>query len=274
MSSAGAVDRVRKRLGVARAGHGGTLDPLATGVLPICLGAATRLARFLLADDKAYLAEGLLGIETATLDRTGAITREAPVAVTREAMLAAIATHLGEHDQVPPQYSAIKVEGVRTYHRARRGETVDLPARRIRIDRIDLVAFDPPRFTIDVACGKGTYIRSLIADLGTDLGCGAHLSQLRRTRAGKLTLAQAVTLDDLDLGKLIPLEQIADLPKHEVSDELIVRIRNGIQMPVETFGALPAGEVQLVSHAGELVAIAHASGTIVAYDLVIPTSRA
>ena len=271
MSSAGLVDRVRKRLGATRAGHGGTLDPLATGVLPICLGAATRLARFVLAEDKAYLADGLLGIETATLDRTGAITREAPVDVTRERMLAAIAGRLGEQDQVPPMYSAIKTEGIRNYHRARRGETLDLPARRIRIDRIDLVAFDPPHFTIAVECGKGTYIRSLVADLGADVGCGAHLTELRRTRAGKFTIEQAVTLEHLDLTKLVPLEQIADLPKHVVSDELIVRIRNGIQMPLEMFGALPDGEVQLISQTGELVSIAHAIGTVLAYDLVIPT---
>jgi tRNA pseudouridine55 synthase len=274
MSSAGAVDRVRKRTGATRAGHGGTLDPLATGVLPICLGAATRLARFVLAEDKAYLAEGLLGIETATLDRTGAITGEAPVDVSRERLLAAIAGRTGDQDQVPPMYSAIKTEGIRNYHRARRGEFLDLPARRIRIDRIDLVAFDPPHFAIAVECGKGTYIRSLIADLGVDVGCGAHLTALRRTRAGKFTIAQAVTLDHLDLTKLVPLEQIADLPKVVVSDELIVRIRNGIQMPLETFGPLPAGEIQLVSAAGELVSIAHPTGTVLAYDLVIPVSRA
>ena len=270
MSSAGAVDRVRKALGVDRAGHGGTLDPIATGVLPICLGAATRLARFVLAEDKAYLADGMLGVETATLDRTGAITAERPVHVTREQMLAAIAARLGAHDQVPPQYSAIKVEGVRTYHRARRGETIELAARPVRIDSIALVAFDPPHFTIDVACGKGTYIRSLIRDLGEDVGCGAHMTGLRRTRAGKLSIAQAVTLDNLDLKKLIPIEQIADLPKIAVTDELIVRIRNGIQMPVATFGPLPEGEFQLVSAAGELVSIAHAIGSIVAYDLVVP----
>jgi tRNA pseudouridine55 synthase len=272
MSSAGAVDRVRKRLGATRAGHGGTLDPLATGVLPICLGAATRLARFVLAEDKAYLADGLFGIETATMDRTGEILRESPVAVSRDQLLAAIALRLGDQEQVPPMYSAIKVGGVRTYQRARRGEIVEMQPRRIRIDRIDLVRFEPPHFSIAVDCGKGTYIRSLIADLGTDVGCGAHLTGLRRTRAGKLTIAQSVTLDDLDLGKLIPLAQIADLPKLPISDELILRVRNGIQMPVATFGAPPEGEFQLMSEAGELVAIAHAIGTIVAYDCVIPRS--
>jgi tRNA pseudouridine55 synthase len=270
MSSAGAVDRVRKKLGVDRAGHGGTLDPLATGVLPICLGYATRLARFVLAEDKSYLASGLLGIETDSLDRTGAITREAPVAVTREAMLAAIAGRLGEQDQVPPMYSAIKIEGKRSYKRARRGEIIAMPPRRIRIDRLELVAFDPPSFTIAVDCTKGTYIRSLLADLGTDVGCGAHLTDLRRTRAGPFTIEQAVTLDDLDLGKLVPLEDICDLPKVTVTDALVLRIRNGVQMPVGTFGQLPEGEVQIVDADGKLVAVAHALGTIVAYDLVIP----
>ncbi len=270
MSSASAVDRVRRKLGSDRAGHGGTLDPLATGVLPICLGYATRLARFVLGEDKGYLADGLLGVETDSLDRTGAVTRESPVAVTREAMLAAIAGRLGEQDQVPPMYSAIKVDGVRTYRRARRGEIVEMAPRRIRIDRITLERFEPPHFAIAVECGKGTYIRSLVADLGTDVGCGAHLTALRRTRAGRFTIAQAVALDDVTADKLVPLDQVCDLPKLAVADELVVRIRNGIQMPVGTFGELPPGEVQLVDSEGKLVAVAHAVGTIVAYDLVIP----
>jgi tRNA pseudouridine55 synthase len=184
LSSAAAVDRVKRALGADRAGHGGTLDPIATGVLPVCLGAATKLAPYLLADDKAYEADGVLGVATDTLDRTGRVIAERPVAVDEAALRAALARRTGEQDQVPPAFSALKQGGVRMYERARAGEQVELAPRRIRIDRIELLAFEPPRFRIAVACGKGTYIRSLIRDLGDDVGCGAHLAELRRTRSG------------------------------------------------------------------------------------------
>src|SRR5262245_15589464 len=197
MTSATAVDRVRRGLGVARAGHGGTLDPIATGVLAICVGAATKLAQFLLADDKAYLAAGVLGVETDTLDRTGRVVAERAANVSREALLAALAAHTGEQRQIPPMYSAIKQGGVRLYERARAGEEVERAARRIRIDRLELLAFEPPRFRIAIACSKGTYIRSLIADLGTAVGVGAHLAELRRIRSGRFAIEHAVTLDRL-----------------------------------------------------------------------------
>src|SRR5215212_6719318 len=135
MSSAAAVDRVKRALGIGRAGHGGTLDPIATGVLPVCLGAATKLAQFLLADDKAYEAVGVLGVATDTLDATGRVVAEHPVAVAEAALLDALARRRGEQEQVPPMFSAIKQGGVRLYERARAGEEVERAARRIRIDR-------------------------------------------------------------------------------------------------------------------------------------------
>src|SRR5262245_18157876 len=176
MSSAAAVDHVKKRLAAKRAGHGGTLDPIATGVLPICLGEATKLAAYLLADDKEYEAQALLGIETDTLDRTGAIvaTRDAG-AITRAQIEAVLSQKLGEQDQVPPMFSAIKQGGVRLYERARACEEVERPPRRIRIDRLELLAFEPPKIRIAIACSKGTYVRSLVADIGSALGCGAHM---------------------------------------------------------------------------------------------------
>src|SRR5262245_10137393 len=176
MSSAAAVDKVKRALGADRAGHGGTLDPLATGVLPICLGAATKLAQFLLADDKAYEATGVLGIATDTLDADGRVVAERPVDVDETALRDAIARFRGERDQVPPMFSALKQGGVRLYERARAGEEVDRAPRRVRIDQLELLAFEPPRFRIAVGCSKGTYVRSLVADLGTALGCGAHLA--------------------------------------------------------------------------------------------------
>src|SRR6478735_289656 len=144
MSSAGAVNKVKRALGASRAGHGGTLDPIATGVLPICLGEATKLAAYLLADDKAYEADALLGVETDTLDRTGNVIATRPCeGVTREAIESVLAKFTGEQDQVPPMFSAIKQGGVRLYHRARNGEEVERQPRRIRVDRLELLAFDP-----------------------------------------------------------------------------------------------------------------------------------
>src|SRR5215468_3415142 len=235
MTSASAVDRVRRALGISRAGHGGTLDPIATGVLPICIGAGTKLAQFLLAEDKAYLAEGVLGVETDTLDRTGRVVAERTVAVSRDALAAALAAHLGEQTQIPPMYSAIKQGGVRLYDRARAGEEVERAPRPIRIDRLELLAFEPPRFRIAVACSKGTYIRSLVADLGTAVAAGAHLAELRRVRSGRFTIEQAVTLDRLDEAELVPPEHALDLPRVTVPRALVAPVLSGAQLPVASW---------------------------------------
>jgi tRNA pseudouridine55 synthase len=272
MSSAHAVETVKRAVGAKRAGHGGTLDPIATGVLPICLDAATKLASYLLADDKEYEATGVLGIETDTLDRTGIVTRERAVAVTEEALLAAIAARRGEQDQIPPMFSAIKQGGVRLYQRARAGEEVERAPRRIRIDRLELLAFEPPRFRIAIACSKGTYVRSLVADLGTDLGCGAHLAELRRTRSGMFSLASAVTLDgipSLDLAAhLVPCGRATNLPSVVARAEQLGPIRDGLQLPVEDLADLP--RFQILDEHGRLVAIAHAEAGKVLYDRVFP----
>lgn len=274
MSSASAVDHVRRATGADRAGHGGTLDPLATGVLAVCLGHGTKLAQYLLADDKAYEATGLLGVETDTLDRTGVITSERPVAVTREALLAAIAERLGEQDQVPPMYSAIKQDGVRLYKRARRGEEVERVARRIRVDRLELLAFEPPRFRVAIACSKGTYVRSLVADLGTAVGCGANLLELRRTRSGRFSIAQALTMDQvraIDVAPhLVAMTLATDLPHVPVAADLIGKIRSGLQLPVEAFTAANLERFMLVGPGDELLAIAHGEEGKTVYDRVFP----
>ena len=176
-SSASIVDEVKKILGAERAGHGGTLDPLATGVLAVCLNAATKLAQYLLADDKAYEATGILGIETDTLDRTGRVTAEHPVDVTEAALRDVLARRVGAQDQIPQMYSAIKQGGVRMYHRARAGEQVERAARQIRIDQFELLAFEPPRFRMAIMCSKGTYVRSMIA-------CSRCCTRLSPTSSG------------------------------------------------------------------------------------------
>jgi len=294
LSSATAVDHVKRTLRAARAGHGGTLDPIATGVLSVCLGAATKLAQFLLADDKAYIADGILGVETDTLDRGGRIVAQHPVDVREDALRAAIARHLGEQDQVPPMYSALKQGGVRLYDLARAGEDVERAPRRIRVDRFELLAFEPPRFRVAIACSKGTYVRSLVADLGSALGCGAHLAELRRTRSGRFTIEQAVRFEDLatlDLATaLVPLTEAIALPRATVPPHLLRQVLSGLQLPFETwdFGGektcgtpmtsvspmtpdiAKAPRFQLVDERGRLVAIVHAEDGRTCYDRVFP----
>lgn len=268
LSSAHAVDRVKHALRVKRAGHGGTLDPMATGVLAVCLGEATKLASYLLADDKAYLAEGLLGVQTDTLDRTGVVTERRDANVTREALLAAIAARTGEQEQVPPMYSAIKQDGVRLYRMARAGEEVERAPRKIRVDRLALTAFDPPRFSLDIACSKGTYVRSLVADLGADVGAGAHLTALRRIRSGRFTIEQAVTLDQVERATLVPLPQATDLPSITIAPEKERHARNGVQFTLAQLGAENLTQFQMLDPAGALLAIVHAEDGHVVYDRV------
>ena len=270
LSSALAVDAVKKRLGASRAGHGGTLDPIATGVLPICLGEATKIAQYLLADDKAYEADLQLGVETDTLDRTGTVTATRPVDVTREAFEAAVAAHRGEQDQIPPMYSAIKQAGVRMYQHARAGVEIERAPRRIRIDQLELLAWDPPHVRIAIACSKGTYVRSLIADLGTHAGTGAHMTELRRTRSGVFTLAQAHDLDRLDNPHLVPMTEATRLPTVVTPDTLLHRVRSGVQMPPETLAITPEiyERFQVVDERGVLVAIGHIDRARIIYDRV------
>jgi tRNA pseudouridine55 synthase len=273
MSSASAVEQVRRALGIDRAGHGGTLDPIATGVLPVCVGAGTKLAQFLLADDKAYEAEGVLGVETDTLDRTGRVVAERTVSVTREALVAVLATHLGDQAQIPPMYSAIKQGGVRLYDRARAGEEVARAPRRIRIDRLELRWFEPPRFRIAIACSKGTYVRSLVADIGSALGAGAHLAELRRTRSGRFTIDQAVALDRLHEATLVPPHAASDLPRVTVPAALVGRVYSGVQLPVALLGAHDLEQFQLVDESGTLIAFAHPDAGRTVYDRVFPELR-
>ena len=273
MSSAAAVDHVKRALGVKRAGHGGTLDPIATGVLPICIGEATKIASYLLADDKQYEAELVLGTETDTLDRDGAIVRQRPIdGVTREAIEAALAARTGEQDQVPPMYSAIKQGGVRLYKQARAGIEVERAPRRIRIDRLELHAFAGARATISIACSKGTYVRSIVDDVGRDLGCGAYLAELRRTHSGMFTLAHAQRLDALDATRIVAIRDVLRLPAVTTPADLVGKVLSGVQLWLRGFTNVPAEpeQFQLVDDAGALLAIAHVTSGKIIYDRVFP----
>ncbi len=198
MTSFTAANRVRGILGLKKTGHTGTLDPMATGVLPIALSGTTRFIELLPVHEKAYTARVRLGLTTDTLDITGQVLSTAAVSVTPSAIEAAASKFLGETLQTPPMYSALRQNGVRLYELARRGESVERPQRKIRISDIAVSDVTENEFTLTVACSAGTYIRSLADDIGKALGCGAVLTALRRTAANGFTLDNCITLQKLE----------------------------------------------------------------------------
>jgi tRNA pseudouridine55 synthase len=197
LSSNDALQKVRRLMRAEKAGHTGTLDPLATGLLPLCFGAATKFSQVSLDADKAYRATLKLGQTTTTGDGEGQVVQERPVHVNDEAIVQACKAMTGEIDQVPPMHSALKHEGRALYEYAREGVEIERPARRVTIHAIDIVEWQGDRLTLDVRCSKGTYIRTLAESIGERLGCGAHLQGLRRTACGGTTLDGAVTLEAL-----------------------------------------------------------------------------
>ena len=208
---------VRRGSGVRRVGHAGTLDPAATGVLPILLGPATRLAQYLVDTTKVYDATIELGRETDTYDADGAVVHRADAShVGREAVEAALSSFRGEIEQVPPRFSAIKRLGLPLYKRARRGETVEAPPRRVRVDRLDIISYDAPVLRVEIECGKGFYVRSLAHDVGASLGVGGCLTALRRARVGPFRVEDAVSFDTLGrelasgawLDRLLPPDEV------------------------------------------------------------------
>ncbi|HEX8986748.1 MAG TPA: tRNA pseudouridine(55) synthase TruB [Rhodocyclaceae bacterium] len=202
LSSNDALQKARRLFNAAKAGHTGTLDPMATGLLPLCFGEATKFAGELLDADKAYAATVRLGITTDTADAEGQVLETRPVTATEGEVLAVLERFRGEIEQVPPMHSALKRDGKPLYEYARAGIEVERAARRVTIHALELSNWQGDRFDLDVSCSKGTYIRTLAADIGAALGCGAHLTALRRTRIGGLELAGAVTLaalEDMDM---------------------------------------------------------------------------
>lgn len=194
-----AVNRTRRLLGIKKAGHTGTLDPMATGVLPIMLGGATRFSQYLPVHDKAYRAKILLGTITDTLDTTGEVLETRDVNVTAEELTETVMSFLGEIKQLPPMYSAVSKDGVRLYKLARQGIEIEREARDVTIHSLEIVSgIENNEFTLDVSCSAGTYIRSLAADIGEKLGCGAVISELRRTVANGIGIERTVTLEEIE----------------------------------------------------------------------------
>ena len=198
MSSNQALQKVRCLLNAEKAGHTGSLDPLATGVLPLCFGEATKFSQYLLDADKGYETVAQLGVTTTTGDAEGEVLERREVTVGRDAVEAQLPRFRGEIKQIPPMYSALKKDGQPLYKLARAGEVVEREARSVTIARLDLLGLENAQLRLSVACSKGTYIRTLVEDLGRELGCGAHVAELRRTQAGPFSLAQTVTLEELE----------------------------------------------------------------------------
>lgn len=204
MSSNQALQKSRWLFSAEKAGHTGTLDPFATGLLPLCFGEATKFSQFLLDADKTYLAELTLGIRTSTGDPEGEVLETRPVDATRVTIEAVLPRFVGDIMQVPPMHSALKRDGRPLYEYARKGIEIEREARPVVVHAIDLVSFEGNRLGLRVHCGKGFYVRTLAEDIGTALGCGAHLTALRRERVGPFDLADAISLAELEA---MPVEQ-------------------------------------------------------------------
>lgn len=236
ISSNTAVQRVKRLFQAQKAGHTGSLDPIATGLLPVCLGEATKFSAFLLDTDKRYRVLARLGRTTTTADSEGEVVEERPVPALDECLIdQALQGFRGPIAQVPPMYSALKYQGRRLYDLARQGVEVERPAREIVIHELLLAGFGADWLDLDVHCSKGTYIRSLVADVGAALGCGAHVEQLRRTRVGSFSLQGAVTQEQLEvlsdgerLALLSPADlPVAEFPKISLSADLAFFVRRG-----------------------------------------------
>ncbi|MDY0003208.1 MAG: tRNA pseudouridine(55) synthase TruB [Polyangia bacterium] len=271
ITSHGVVASVRRLLGTRKVGHTGTLDPLATGLLPILVGEATRLSAWVSDSDKEYLATAHLGVTTDTLDADGAtlVTRPLPTgeALEPSRIEALLEGFVGPQTQRVPRYSAVKVQGRALHARARAGESpLDVPPRQITIYALELTSLDPPRLTLRVHCSKGTYVRQLVSDLGESIGCGAHLVALRRTRVGSLDVEDATPLSTIEAapdsarGKLIT---VADwlggvMPSVTCDHDAAARTRQGQRLPWSRFGSpkLPQGARFIIVSGGHVVALA------------------
>ena len=226
ITSHDAVDQVRRALGIRKVGHAGTLDPMATGLLVMGVGRGTRLLRFLGDLDKEYEGTGRLGEETDTLDADGTIVATSDVHVAEDTLREAMADFVGEIEQRPPAYSAVSVGGERLHRAARRGGDVDAPLRRVRVDAFDLLRFDGRHVDFRVVCGGGTYVRSLVHDLGRRLGAGAHLIRLIRTRSGGFRVADAGPPDAPP--PPLPVEAaVRHLPRLELNEDEAEAARHG-----------------------------------------------
>jgi len=280
LSSNDALQKAKRLFRAEKAGHTGTLDPLATGLLPLCFGAATKFAQVSLEADKAYRATLCLGRTTSTGDAEGELLQVREVQVDRAAIDAACLRFTGAIEQVPPMYSALKHEGRALYDYARAGIEVPRAARAVTIHRIDIVEWQHELLVLDVRCSKGTYIRTLAEDIGRQLGCGAHLAALRRTSSGALSVADAVTLEQLSAlseperdALLLPADALlADWPRVHLPDDEAGRFLTGLRRRVSL---ADAKAVRVYGPADAFLGSAHiAGGELIADRLLSPAEVA
>lgn len=261
-----AVAKIRRLFGIKKAGHTGTLDPMATGVLPIAIGHATRFIELIPSHDKAYRARFILGKTTDTLDITGTVTGEYKVTCTKTDVENALADFRGEIEQVPPMYSAIKKDGVRLYDLARQGIEIERESRKVNIYNLELVSCCEERaeYEIDCECSSGTYIRTLIADIGEKLGCGATMTSLRRTKANGISIENCYTFDELeklcDDGNLESsvnsVDSVVVYDKIKVTQAQAKRFSNGGELDCSRFGGeKKPGYCRVYSQDGEFLGI-------------------
>jgi tRNA pseudouridine55 synthase len=267
MTSHDVVQAVRNGTGIRRAGHTGTLDPRASGVLVILLGPAVRLSEYVAASDKRYQAILRLGASTDTYDADGRFTRPtvSPANITEEQFETALQKFVGKIEQTPPPYSAVKVQGRKAYDMARKGEEVELAPRVIDVYHLEVLEWASPEVVIDVHCSSGTYVRSLAHDLGNELGCGGYLTGLRRTKSGRFSLRDAIPLRKLQdafragdwYQYLIPAaEGLADWPALELDPDQVEAVKHGHRVPANAEDIPgPQNLIRGVSMAGELVAL-------------------
>lgn len=276
-SSNQSLQRVRHLFGAAKAGHTGNLDPLASGVLPICLGEATKLSQYLLDSDKAYQAQFCFGASTTTGDSEGEVVSSSDAsALTENAVSSALGEFIGEIEQIPPMYSALKVDGQPLYKLARQGKEVERKARAVSIRSIDLLSFQGgtrAQATIDVLCSKGTYIRTLSEDVAASLGLSGHMSALRRTGTGPFNLAEAVSLDTLS--QIAEAEGPEALDKFLLDPELAVDHLPRVEVTNSAAFYLKQGQAVVVRNAplNGMVRVAEAGGSFLGIGEMLDDGR-
>jgi tRNA pseudouridine55 synthase len=251
------VAKVRRALHTREVGHAGTLDPMATGVLVVAVGEATKLVQWLTAHDKSYIATVHLGVGTTSLDAEGEITEQLPVSADRESIERALEAERARTEQVPPMVSAIKVEGVALHKRARRGEVLELAPRPVRVQHLAALRVALPDVDIAITCAKGYYVRSLARDLAARLGTVGHLTMLRRTESGPFVHDEAIGLEDVSPDHLIPMADAATraIGSIELTTEGVIRARHGKKLAIEHFVHPPPEGPRAWLDQGELVAI-------------------
>lgn len=272
MTSHDVVDEVRKKLGTKRVGHAGTLDPDATGLLILGIGRATRFLAYAQSGPKRYLAEARFGITTSTQDASGEVVATSDATVIEDHVRAALEKFRGAIEQVPPMVSAVKVGGERLYRKARRGEEVDRAARSVMVYSLELTGFDPAEQTaqLDITCSGGTYVRTLINDLGAALGTGAHMTALRRTETGGFSLSDAVALEEAGPDALLPLTAVVRaLATVQLDDDAAADVLHGRKLPATLAADLEEGQHAALARGSELLAVYRRAGHELVADRVV-----